>query len=156
MGIDRLIGDSGRQGVTHLYGWNAAKQQLFLITAIYKDNNDVGQLNCRGFQMSAEFGANLDLAPDGTLYNMTNTSQLQVIVPAKFADTAKKVVITANDLATYNDSTFRTPGTIETVPGLTLAAETNIILAAGQGVSLRGELHVRPGAQLRVRTSVGQ
>jgi hypothetical protein len=47
------------------------------------------------------------------------------------------------------------PGKIETAPNLTLGADTDILLVAGQSISFGAPFTIKQGAQLRARVGFG-
>ncbi len=47
--------------------------------------------------------------------------------------------------------TFRAPGSINTAPGLSLPADADIIVVAGQKITFRQGLKMATGARLRAR-----
>ena len=152
-----LIGDSSAgNSLTHLYGLAAEKKLLFFITVgKWKE-----ELSCRAYPR-AELGANLILAPDGTLYNVADgeadqPKQLQAIVPTALADSPSETLELTEEVVRDNPNTaFRVSGKIQTQADLTLGADTNIILVAGQGIIAKAPFTVKTGAQLRARVGLG-
>lgn len=148
--ITLLIGDSsGGRSPAHLYGLAAANKQLFFISARWKSPGD---LDATCFMQAMEgLGPNLVLGPDGTLYNSNEQRNLVAIVPKSFVATAPDLTLSPDLLATNNDTAFRAAGTISTVPDLSLAADTDIILVAGQKIAFGPGFRVAEGARLRAR-----
>jgi outer membrane protein assembly factor BamB len=152
--ISLLIGDNNAgKSVTHLYGFAAAEKELFFISW---GKTDAGAFytKCRMAKLD-KLGPNLILGPDGTLYNSSEQRQLLAIVPNAFPPTAADLPLTAELLDNNTDSAFRVPGKI-TADNLTLGADTDLIIVAGQSISFGAGFKVEQGAQLRARVGLGQ
>jgi outer membrane protein assembly factor BamB len=151
--ITQLIGDSSAgQSLTHLYGLAAEKKLLFFITVgVWPE-----AVKCNVYP-GGNLGPNLIVAPGGTLYNVGDDNSLQAIVPTKLADAETKptLPLTAKLLSDNPNSVFRVSGKIQTADGLTLGADTDIILVAGESISFGTGFTVKPGAQLRARVGLG-
>jgi hypothetical protein len=153
--ITLLIGDnSAGDNYHHLYGLAAAKKDLFFISFGNwpQDLKDL-KLKCNAYDTGANLGANLILAPGGTLYNVSDAKVLQAIVPTGLVN-APSLPLTDDLLRKNPDSAFRVSGKI-TVPGLTLGADTDIILVSGESISFSAGFTVKQGAQLRARVGLG-
>ena len=149
--VTLLIGDSsGGSSVTRLYGLDPVNSRLLALAVGWNEGGGLSA-TCRRADLPG-LGPNLILAPDGTLFNYGPKRMIQAIVPNGFAPTAKDLTLTADLLATNNDTTFRVPGTIRTAPGLSVAAETDVWLVAGQRIGFEAGFTVRTGARLRART----
>ena len=148
--ITLLIGDSsGGRSPMHLYGLAAESKKLFFISARWKGPGD---LDASCFMQAMErLGPNLALGPDGTLYNSNEQRNLVAIVPKDFAATAQNLTLSPDLLTTNNDTAFRAADTIDTAPDLNLAADTDIILVAGQKITFGPGFRVAEGARLRAR-----
>ncbi len=94
-------------------------------------------------------GPNLVLGPDGTLYNSNEQKNLLAIVPKTFVSTQNLTL--SQELLKTNVVAFRAPGSISTAPDLSLPANTDIIVVAGQKITLGPGLKVATGARLRAR-----
>jgi outer membrane protein assembly factor BamB len=131
----------------HLYGLAAAKKQLFFISVKWKSATT---FDAACFMQSMEgLGPNLVLGPDGTLYNSNEQKNLLAIVPKTFASTQNLTL--SQELLKTNVVTFRAPGSISTAPDLSLPANTDIIVVAGQKITFGPGLKVATGARLRAR-----
>jgi hypothetical protein len=152
--ISLLIGDNNAgESATHLYGFAAAEKELFFISWGKTSGGGLGT-KCRMAKLD-KLGPNLILGPDGTLYNSSEQRQLLAIVPNAFPATAIDLPLTTDLLDKNTDSTFRVPGKIETAPNLTLGADTDILLVAGQSISFGAPFTIKQGAQLRARVGFG-
>ena len=155
--ITLLIGDnSAGDNSTHLYGLAAAKKLLFFIS-VSKWPTTVA---CRARNPGFAPGANLILAPDGTLYNVDDKKLIQVIAPTPLPGPTP-LTLTADLLTQNPETTFRVPGKIEwrpteSAPNLTLGPGTDIILVAGESITFGAGFKVEQGAQLRARVGLAQ
>jgi hypothetical protein len=94
----------------------------------------------------------LAIAADGTAYGLTNTEQIEAIVPVPAASGLElsnkaQLELSADKMALVrnNDKTFRA-AEVTTAPDLVLPANTNINIVAAKGVALRPGLRIAAGA----------
>ena len=79
-------------------------------------------------------------------------------MPTELADAKTKPTLELTDdlLRKNPDAAFRVSGKIQTADNLTLGADTDIILVAGDSISFGPGFTVKTGAQLRARVGLGK
>jgi hypothetical protein len=150
-GFDLLRADQSG----NLYALDRVNMRFMFVAS---DNKSVPAGTCEAKTISGlDFGAGLAVAADGTAYDYTLSKQLQAIIPAalfgplRLSNEILKLSPDGKALVENNDMTFRAGKTVETAPDLSLPANTNINIVAGDSIRFGPGLRIAQGARLRAR-----